>query len=377
VCTKSERAELNIAAYGRAAFFARKDFETLLLVRQLSTTDGHILAHLEVTDLNLRDWLDQSAKPTLTTDEVFLGSSVDGMRKHNILAAMAFRKTEKYQKNVQDSANRNLLLVSADGSGLPGEDRRILTKLARQYVHVGDKHDSTYALGLEATRKATVTSMQATGIASKLMLIYWHHDPDSQWFGNWVLLHVTPNTNAGMTRATVHEVMHDTTIVKAKDPTSRMPPSARTAKIKCVHLGNVAAVARTKTVVFVSPKPMVLHGCSRGGVWDLTSHITCMASRPGPAGTDAQEGFQLRFNSVGRPVKVYLPPPTYQDALGFILQHLTPLAHERAKMPHDKQYELYSRLLRCEIQAQSPPDAVILNEIECNVTIPSGEHWVG
>jgi len=163
VCTKSERVELNIAEDGRAAFFARKDFETLLVVWQLSTANGHILAHLDVADLNLGDRLEGSTKPTLTTDEVFLGSSVDGMRKHNMLAAMAFRKTEMYQQNVQDCANRNLLSVSTDGSGLPGEDCGILTKLSRQYEHVGDKHDSTYALGLEATRKATVTSMQATG----------------------------------------------------------------------------------------------------------------------------------------------------------------------------------------------------------------------
>jgi len=159
-----------------------------------------------------------------------------------MLAAMAFLKTEMYQQNVQNCAIRNLLLVSTDGSGLPGEDRGILTKLARQYEHIGDKHDSTYALGLEATRKATVTSMQATGIASKLMWIYWHHDPDSQWFGNWVLLHVTPNTKAGLTRAMVHEVMHDTTVVKAKDSTNRMPQSERTAMFECVHLGNVAVI---------------------------------------------------------------------------------------------------------------------------------------
>jgi len=151
------------------------------------------------------------------------------------------------------------------------------------------------------------------------MWIYWHHDPDSQCFGNWVLLHITPNTKAGMTRAIVHEVMHGTTVVKAKDSTIRMPPSEWTVRFECVHLGNVAAIAQKTTVVFVSPKPTVFHGCGRGGVWDLTSHITCMASRPGPACSDVQEGFQLRFNSVGSPVHVYLPPPTYQDALGFIL----------------------------------------------------------
>jgi len=57
---------------------------------------------------------------------------------------------------------RNQLLVSTDGSGLPGGDRGILTKVAQKYEHVGDNHDSTYALGLEAKRKATVTSVQAT-----------------------------------------------------------------------------------------------------------------------------------------------------------------------------------------------------------------------
>jgi len=90
------------------------------------------------------------------------------------------------------------------------------------------------------------------------MWIYWHHNPDSQWFGNWVVLHVTPNTKAGMTRAMVNEVMHDTTVVKAKDSTSMMPPSGGTAKFECVHLGNVAVIVRTQTVVFVSPKPTVL-----------------------------------------------------------------------------------------------------------------------
>ena len=219
--------------------------------------------------------------------------------------------------------------------------------------------------------------MQATGIASKLMWIYWHHDPDSQWFGNWVLLYVTPNTKAGMTRAMVQRSDIDTTVMKAKDSTSRMPPSERTAKLECVHLGNVTAIARTKTVVFVSSKPTVFHGCGRRGAWDLTSHITCMASQPGPAGTDEQERFHLSFNSVGHPVQVYLPTATYQDALGFMLQHLTPVAHERAEMPHDKQDELHSRLLRCRIQAQGPLDAVMLNEIEYDVTMPSGEHWVG
>jgi len=154
-----------------------------------------------------------------------------------------------------------------------------------------------------------------------------------------------------MTRAIVHEVMHDTTVVKAKDSTSRIPPSERTAKFECVHLGNVAAIARTKTVVFVSPKPMAFYCCGEGGVWDMTSHITCMASRPGPAGTAAQERFQLRCNSEEHPVQLYLPPPTHQDALSFILQHLTPVAHERAEMPHDKQDELHARLLRCWIRA--------------------------
>jgi len=88
------------------------------------------------------------------TDEVFLGSSVDGMRKHNMIAVMAFRKTEMYQQNVQDCANRNLLLVSTDGLGLHGEDRGILRKFAQKYEHVGDNHDSTYVLGLEARKAA-------------------------------------------------------------------------------------------------------------------------------------------------------------------------------------------------------------------------------
>ena len=112
-------------------------------------------------------------------------------------------------------------------------------------------------------------------------------------------------------------------------------------------------------------------------MWDLTSQITCLASRPGQSGNDAQGGFKLRFNSVERPVQVYLPPKTYHDAMGFILQRLTPVAHEWAEMPQGKQDELHHSLLRCGIRAQGPLDAVIFNEIECDVTTPSGENRMG
>jgi len=266
---KNERADLNIAEDSRAAFFARKDFETLMLVHNLSTVDGHILAHLDVADLTLGEGGGPRDKPTLTTDEVLLGSSVNGMRKHNMIAALAFQKREIYQQNVRDCAKQNSLLVSTDGSGIPGEDRGILTNLDEKHEHVGDKHDSTYALALEETRKDTVKSMQTPGIANKLMWIYWHHDPDSQCFGNWVLLHVTTHESTGMTRAMVHEVMHDTTAVKGKKTASRMRTSGETARFECVHLGNIAAIAQTKTGVFVSAKPLAFYGCGRGGVWDL------------------------------------------------------------------------------------------------------------
>jgi len=128
---------------------------------------------LRICNLGVRGG--QRDKPTLTADEVFLGSSVDGMRKHNTMEALAFRKTEIYHQNVRDCAKRNLLLVSTDGSGIPGEDRGILTKLAETHENVGDKHDSTHASALEATRKDMVKNMQTPGIASKLMWIYWHH----------------------------------------------------------------------------------------------------------------------------------------------------------------------------------------------------------
>ena len=51
VNTKKERAELNIAEDSRATFIARKDVETFLLVPNLSTVHGHILAHLDIADL--------------------------------------------------------------------------------------------------------------------------------------------------------------------------------------------------------------------------------------------------------------------------------------------------------------------------------------
>jgi len=132
---KNERADLSIAEDSRAAFFAREVFETLLLVLNLSTVHGHILAHLDIADLNLSWGGRQHDKPTLTADEVFLGSSVDWMRKHNTMAALAFRKTELYHQNVRDCAKRNLPLVSTDGSGIPGEDLGILTTLAQTHAH--------------------------------------------------------------------------------------------------------------------------------------------------------------------------------------------------------------------------------------------------
>jgi len=126
---------------------------------------------------------------------------MERMRKHDMIAAVAFQKTAMYQQNVKDGTKRHLLLVSNDGSVIPKEDRRILTALAEKHEHVRERHDSTYAQALEATRNSTFKRMQTAGIQSKLIWIYWHHDPDSQWFGNWVLLHVTTHENAGLTRA--------------------------------------------------------------------------------------------------------------------------------------------------------------------------------
>jgi len=121
-----ERADLNIAKDSRAAFIARKYFETLLLVQNLSTVHGHILAHLDLADLNLSGGGRQRDKPTLTVDEVFLGSSVDGMRKHNTMAALAFGKTELYHENVRNCAKQNLLLESTK---LPPMDQAFQKKI--------------------------------------------------------------------------------------------------------------------------------------------------------------------------------------------------------------------------------------------------------
>jgi len=84
--------------------------------------------------------------------------------------------------------------------------------------------------------------------------------------------------------------------------------------------------------VFVSSKPLAFHGCGKGGVWDLTSHIKYLTSQCGQTGNHTQEEFDLSFNNVERPVHVYLPPKIYHDALGFILEHLTPFLHERARL---------------------------------------------
>jgi len=93
-------------------------FETLLLVHQLSTTDVHILAHLDVADLNRGEGLGQSNKSTLITHEVFLGSSVAGMRKHNMTAAVASQRAEMHQQNVWNCAKPHLLFVSTNGLGI-------------------------------------------------------------------------------------------------------------------------------------------------------------------------------------------------------------------------------------------------------------------
>ena len=78
-----------------------------------------------------------------------------------------------------------------------------------------------------------------------------------------------------------------------------------------------------------------------------------------------------------RPVQVYLLPKTYHVALGFTLQHLSPVANERAEIPHDKQHELHHKLLRGGIRNHGLLDVVMLNEIECDITTPSGDQWAG
>jgi len=82
-------------------------------------------------------WLLQT--PTLIVHEVFLGSSTDGMRNHNTIVASAFQKTEIYHQNVRYCSKRNLLLVSTDGSGIPGENRGILMKLAENWCNLNLK----------------------------------------------------------------------------------------------------------------------------------------------------------------------------------------------------------------------------------------------
>ena len=86
---KNERADLNIAEDSRAAFFARKFWRHYCWF----PTWEQILAHLDVANLNLSEGGAQHDKPILTTDEGFLGSSLDGMRKRYTIAALVFRKT--------------------------------------------------------------------------------------------------------------------------------------------------------------------------------------------------------------------------------------------------------------------------------------------
>ena len=111
-------------------------------------------------------------------------------------------------------------------------------------------------------------------------------------------MHVTMHEKAGMTRVMVHEVMYDTTAAKIRKTGGKMRTSGGTAKFECVHLGNIAVIVRTNTGVFVSPKPVAFHGCGRGGVWDLTSHITCLSSQCGQTDNHAHEKFDLCFINV-------------------------------------------------------------------------------
>jgi len=59
------------------------------------------------------------------------------------------------------------------------------------------------------------------------------------------------------------------------------------------------------------------------------------------------------------------------------MTHWVSYWNTRLLWPHDKQDELHHRLLRCGIRAQGPLDAIMINEIECDISMPSGEHWVG
>jgi len=78
-----------------------------------------------------------------------------------------------------------------------------------------------------------------------------------------------------MTRAVVHEVMYDTTAVKVRKSAGRMRTSGGTVKFECVHLGNIAAIARTNTGVFVSPKTTGFSRLwlGRGVALDIPHHV--------------------------------------------------------------------------------------------------------
>jgi len=54
--------------------------------------------------------------------------------------------------------------------------------------------------------------------------------------------------------------MYNTTVVMAKETTSRRPTSGGMAKFEYVHLGNIVAIAQARTAVFVSSNPLVFHG---------------------------------------------------------------------------------------------------------------------
>ena len=80
------------------------------------------------------------------------------------------------------------------------------------------------------------------------------------------------------------------------------------------------------------------------------------------------------FNSVERPVQVYLPPATYHDALGFFLQHLTPVQCCTSACAH-----VHMNMISCTIgcwDVGSKLRAHYMRQCSMKLNATSTRHWV-
>jgi len=185
------RSQHGISEDDMAAFYARKDAEILIKIRELTQKAGHIILTLDTSQLRYPNRM-------ISDNEAMLLADPAALDYHNIQVQKAFEKTATFTKaQLQcDTIPRDCLIASVDGSRMEGMPLAIAQDLAPQ---------QTFKIATEATmreqhrtaRQSLIHLLTGNNGRGGLVWLYWPQD-DASWTGTWVLSHAClqrPNSN--------------------------------------------------------------------------------------------------------------------------------------------------------------------------------------